>query len=359
MAEELPGGCRGGDQPPGDDLGRRTAATGSLLPQGAASTGDAPPIVVVAKSAQLRFRLRRKLRPLPCSSSPHRAGRGGGPFRSCQKRNGPCTVQREKCVARCGAVALRADGGRRIGASADFGPPSGTLGPSAIFPTAVPWREYQPCRGGYRMELLLFSLPLAVPRGNWRSGPIKASAPTEIPSALRILWGPTCVSALARVTKATSPVGADALVHPPAQAATTAQAVRSDCAAVGDAACSLRASGTRGRRSQWNTGDGNTGSAAARDRKRGAVQMRPCPPIQDALRRGNPPLSLHRTPPRPSGDPRKHAGTLSRRPPYSNFARMCKVAAKAPFSLIPGAARSLFDADKKRMGAHLHGRQHG
>ena len=236
MAEELPGGCRGGDQPPGDDLGRRTAATGSLLPQGAASTGDAPPIVGVAKSAQLRFRRRRKLRPLPCSASPHRAGRGGGPFRSCQKRNGPCTVQREKCVARCGAVALRADGGRRIGASADFGPPSGTLGPSAIFLTAVPWREYQPCRGGYRMELLLFSLPLAAPRGNWRSGPIKASAPTEIPSALRILWGPTCVSALARVTKATSPVGADALVRPPAQAATTAQAARSDCAAVGGSA---------------------------------------------------------------------------------------------------------------------------
>ena len=57
--------------------------------------------------------------------------------------------------------------------------------------------------------------------------------------------------------------------------------------------------------------------------------MRPCPPIQDALRRGNPPLSLHRTPPRPSGDPRKHAGTLSRRPPYSNFARPCRVAAKS------------------------------
>ena len=72
------------------------------------------------------------------------------------------------------------------------------------------------------------SLPLAAPRGNWRSGPIKASAPTEIPSALRILWGPTCVSALARVTKATSPVGADALVRPPAQAATTAQAARSE-----------------------------------------------------------------------------------------------------------------------------------
>ncbi len=59
--------------------GRRAAATGSGSRQGAVSTGDAPPIVVVAKSAKLRFRLRRKLRLLPCSSSPHRAGRGGGP----------------------------------------------------------------------------------------------------------------------------------------------------------------------------------------------------------------------------------------------------------------------------------------
>ena len=53
---------------------------GDLAPaRGALSMRDAPPIVVVAKSAQLRFRLRRKLRLLPCSSSPHRAGRGGGP----------------------------------------------------------------------------------------------------------------------------------------------------------------------------------------------------------------------------------------------------------------------------------------
>ena len=84
---------------------------GILLPQGAASTGDAPPIVVVAKSAQLRFRLRRKLRPLPCSSSPHRAGRGGGPFRSCQKRNGPCTVQKKRPLRRAPARSrLRATG---------------------------------------------------------------------------------------------------------------------------------------------------------------------------------------------------------------------------------------------------------
>ncbi|ERK53707.1 hypothetical protein HMPREF1545_04199 [Oscillibacter sp. KLE 1728] len=44
MAEELPGGCRGGDQPPGDDLGRRTAATGSLLPQEGGSSRMPPPL---------------------------------------------------------------------------------------------------------------------------------------------------------------------------------------------------------------------------------------------------------------------------------------------------------------------------
>ena len=69
------------------------------------------PHVVVAKSAQLRFRLRRKLRPLPCASSPHRAGRGGGPFRSCQKRNGPCTVQKKRPLRRAPARScLRATG---------------------------------------------------------------------------------------------------------------------------------------------------------------------------------------------------------------------------------------------------------
>ena len=64
-------------------------------------------------------------------------------------------------------------------------------------------------------------------------------------------------------------------------------------------------------------------------------------------RRGNPLSSLHRTPPRPSGSHREPAGTLSRRPPYSNFARTCKVAAKSAFSLTPGAARSLLGQDRK------------
>ena len=88
---------------------------GILLPQGAASTGDAPPIVVVAKSAQLRFRLRRKLRPLPCASSPHRAGRGGGPFRSCPKRERAAPGVREKALL-AATLHVRAKllyGGRR------------------------------------------------------------------------------------------------------------------------------------------------------------------------------------------------------------------------------------------------------
>ena len=57
--------------------------------------------------------------------------------------------------------------------------------------------------------------------------------------------------------------------------------------------------------------------------------MRPCTPTQNASRRGNQLPSLCGTPPRPSGSHRKPAGTLSHRPPYSNFARMCKVATKS------------------------------
>ena len=106
------------------------------------SWADAPPIVVVAKSAKLRFRLRRKLRPLPCSSSPHRAGRGGGPFWSCQKRNGPCTVQKKRplLVATLHICAKLLYGSRRIGACSELGWPSGTLWPSA--------RSILPSRGG-------------------------------------------------------------------------------------------------------------------------------------------------------------------------------------------------------------------
>ena len=53
---------------------------GGWFPPGGRFHGGCAPIVVVAKSVQLRFRLRRKLRSLPYASSPHRAGRGGGPI---------------------------------------------------------------------------------------------------------------------------------------------------------------------------------------------------------------------------------------------------------------------------------------
>ena len=58
--------------------GQSSTARKILLPQGPFPRGMRPHCVV-AKSAQLRFRLRRKLRPLPCATSPHCAGRGGGP----------------------------------------------------------------------------------------------------------------------------------------------------------------------------------------------------------------------------------------------------------------------------------------
>ena len=62
------------------------------------------------------------------------------------------------------------DGGRRIGANADLGWPTGTLSFSArsILPSRGGWRGGR--RGGRRIELLLFALPLAVPRGSWRNG---------------------------------------------------------------------------------------------------------------------------------------------------------------------------------------------
>ena len=67
-------------------------------------------------------------------------------------------------------------------------------------------------------------------------------------------------------------------------------------------------------------------------------------------RRGNPLSNPHRTPPRPSDSPRKPAGTISRRPPYSAEARRRRSATKAIFSLPPCAAHSLFVKTKKRMG---------
>ena len=107
------------------------------------------------------------------------AGRMHPPFLFCRakRETGRARSKRKGRLDALRCSGPPRDGGRRIGASADFGPPSGTLGPSAIFLTAVPWREYQPCRGGYRMELLLFSLPLPHPQEGFPKGRNRSFAP--------------------------------------------------------------------------------------------------------------------------------------------------------------------------------------
>ena len=98
---------------------------------------------------------------------------------------------RSKRKGRLGALRCSGpprDGGRRIGACSDFAWPSGTLFSSAgaILPSRGRW-----CgggRGGHRIEFLLFSLPLAVPRGSWYNGPMRASAPTGRRKAFGPVW---------------------------------------------------------------------------------------------------------------------------------------------------------------------------
>ena len=67
---------------------------------------------------------------------------------------------------------LCADGGRRIGASVDVGWPSGTLGSSAIFAAAVPWRivrRASGCKNAFD-QLLFPRVPLryALPGRLWQ-----------------------------------------------------------------------------------------------------------------------------------------------------------------------------------------------
>ena len=67
-------------------------------------------------------------------------------------------------------------------------------------------------------------------------------------------------------------------------------------------------------------------------------------------RRGNPPSNLHRTPPRPSETHRKPAGTISRQPPYSSFARTCKAAAKSVLFFWTVHGPFSFRQDRKENG---------
>ena len=127
-------------------------------------------------------------------------------FWSCQKRNGPCTVQREKTLRRVGlrrrrppaagggrlTVPLGSQGRKRAALGESFGPGKSGIHSAPIFAAAGP-----------------------VVDESLRNRPMRASAPTG-------------------TRKAISPaVGADALVRPPVQAATTARGARSGYATVG------------------------------------------------------------------------------------------------------------------------------
>ena len=90
-----------------DWMGRRTAAMGYLLPQGACPAGCTPHFL----------------------------------FRLAEKKTGRARSKRKGRFRRAPVQWPSArDGGRRTGACSDFARPSGTLCSSAIPPTAVPWR---------------------------------------------------------------------------------------------------------------------------------------------------------------------------------------------------------------------------
>ena len=135
--------------------------------------------------------------------------------------------------------------------------------------------------------------------------------------------------------------------RPPGQRVATAQPLAA--LPLTDAACPLRASGTRGRRNQWNTGDGNTGSAAARDSKRGANQMRPCTPTRSEPPPRDGSIDLAEDPSVPEGQAKSEQAPI-RRPP-------CARRATAPertnaFLFGPCTARFSFGTTKEKWGVH-------
>ena len=102
------------------------------------------------------------------------AGRMHPPFLFCRakRETGRARSKEKGAWMRSGAVALRAEGGRRIGACSDLALPSGTLCSSAISPTAVPWRmvrKLSGCKNAFD-QLLFPRVPLryALPWRSWK-----------------------------------------------------------------------------------------------------------------------------------------------------------------------------------------------
>ena len=203
-------------------MGRRPAATGDSAPAGGWSSRMHPPFS----------------------------------FPSCGKENGPCTVQKKRPLRRAPARSrLRATG---VGGSVQA-PILACLRARYHLlrflglPSRGGWCGGR--RGGHRIvSASLFAAAGLAVDGGFCNGPMRTSAPTGKTRDFTCSLGRTYVLAFVGMPKAVgSVVGADALVRPPAQAATTTRAARSDCAAVGGSAaygCGVPLAGKRNARKE-------------------------------------------------------------------------------------------------------------
>ena len=212
-------------------------------------------------------------------------------FGLAQKENAPRPVEEKKALGRAPVQWPSArDGGRRIGASADLSWPSGTLCSSAIFVTAVPWRMVRRASGWSSHCLCVyFRCRWPVVDGSRGSGPMRASAPTGMRKAFCPVW------------------------YKPLQLPGQRVAKR---------------------------------NARKKELVKCVLAARCC----RHPRRGNLPSSLYRTPPRPSDSPRKPAGTISRRPPYSAEARRRRSATKGVLFFWTVHGPFSFRQDRKENG---------
>ena len=160
MAEELPGGCRGGDQPPGDDLGRRTAATGDSAPAGGRFHGGCAPHCRRRKVRSAPFPPAAKTAPAPLLllSPPRGARRGPRIERS--KRECAAPGGREKALRRVGlrqrrppaagggwlALPCRSQGRKRTALGESLGPGRFRDTPASLSAAAHASAENQPAR---------------------------------------------------------------------------------------------------------------------------------------------------------------------------------------------------------------------
>ena len=163
---------------------RQLSERRSPLPQGAVPTGVRPPLRR-RKVRSTPFPPAAKTAPAPLLLLYPPRGARRGPLLVAPKRECAAPGGREKGAWRAPVQWPSArDGGRRIGACSDLSWPSGTLFSSArsILPSRGGW--FRRRRGGYRIEQLLFSLPLAVPRRSYCNGPMRASAPTGTRKAI-------------------------------------------------------------------------------------------------------------------------------------------------------------------------------